>query len=301
MNCVANTIYSRVMLSTLGVPIRNNSGSALIAVVPLLAVITILIMWVTASSDRQISESSSHTDSSSVYSVLNALNELPKNEIACTAAITTTPAGLLSFNAAQAATVDGIEIALRLPAYGSISAPGVLSGSTGAIQNTGIALRSLSFGSATYEITDATGVSYYSGKFSFQANKQRASTGGSLYNERIAGNVVLQVNSSNRIIGCGLNIPAAPLNCNATTISHCALAATPSGGSSGTCAATHPGTCQYTCSNGVWGANSNLCRAGCPAAVINGCTLAARAHGQTSGSCAAGYTGSCTYTCNNGN
>ncbi len=50
-----------------------------------------------------------------------------------------------------------------------------------------------------------------------------------------------------------------PSSCTAQTISNCALAATASGSSSGTCATGYTGSCSYTCSNGSWSQNSNSC------------------------------------------
>ena len=53
---------------------------------------------------------------------------------------------------------------------------------------------------------------------------------------------------------------AGPASCPATTINNCNLAATGSGGSSGSCASGYSaGSCSYTCSNGSWSGNSNSC------------------------------------------
>jgi hypothetical protein len=89
---------------------------------------------------------------------------------------------------------------------------------------------------------------------------------------------------------CGNACPAGALcaggscGCPATTIamSYCPLAATDSGGASGTCAGGYSGSCSYSCSSGTWTQVSDTCvGAGSTAATAGTSCQALLAEGVT--------------------
>jgi hypothetical protein len=91
-----------------------------------------------------------------------------------------------------------------------------------------------------------------------------------------------------------------PPGCDATVISDCQLANTPSGGASGTCVPGDTGACSYTCNNKVWTLANNSCAKNCAATTIGNCVLPAAPSGTNAGSCAPGFAGACNYLCTNG-
>ncbi len=71
------------------------------------------------------------------------------------------------------------------------------------------------------------------------------------------------VSTGQKSVPVTVNVVATPLSCNANTISSCVLPLTSSGSSAGTCSPSYSGSCNYTCTNGVWTENSNSCIASC--------------------------------------
>ena len=100
------------------------------------------------------------------------------------------------------------------------------------------------------------------------------------------------------------------LECAALTRSHCELAKTAHGGSSGTCDADSTGSCSYSCSNGAWTRESGQCNARCPTSAEtwtvgdDSCTdtVAGGAHGdtRTASDNAGSARGSASYRCSDG-
>ena len=94
-----------------------------------------------------------------------------------------------------------------------------------------------------------------------------------------------------------------PANSN---LNNCSLEAASHDDSNGTCITGYVGTCSYTCNNGMWTSDENMCFAQCPdtsTANIEGCILPVSDHNvsDVAGTCATGYSmGTCSYTCNNG-
>ena len=100
------------------------------------------------------------------------------------------------------------------------------------------------------------------------------------------------------------------LECAAQTRSHCELAKTAHGGSSGTCDADSTGSCSHSCDNGVWTRESGQCNARCPTSAEtwtvgdDSCTdtLAGGVHGdtRTASDNAGSARGAASYRCSDG-
>lgn len=106
----------------------------------------------------------------------------------------------------------------------------------------------------------ASGSSTFSKSYTFSANGS--------YSLRVCADLPPQPNGviaeSNENNNCGAwtNVvvsSAPPASCSATTINNCSLPTTPSGSSAGSCASGYSGSCNYSCSGGTWGMNSNSC------------------------------------------
>jgi hypothetical protein len=93
---------------------------------------------------------------------------------------------------------------------------------------------------------------------------------------------------------CTNQAATPPPPCSATTVGNCSLPASPSGSSSGSCQSGYSGSCNFSCSNGVWTQNSNTCTLSCGTGYYNnGGTCAVLYSYLPSGTC--GGSGECVY------